>query len=171
MMLMVAFAALTCAGLLPVMRTAGDSRRVAILTEFLIEPAIWIVFILVFVRLVPLKFWLIRLVLFLPALAGYYVLVRLGFSFFLLPNLGNRTYGSLLVVILVAVVDVGVLARLVHRVRFLLPSRCPSCGSFTLISDTGSDRPVLRGLKSTRWCWSCRRRYGRSAGRPWELAN
>jgi hypothetical protein len=116
-----------------------------------------------------LQFWLLRAVLFLPILIGSVAVVAFLAVILLKIPTGKLEFAFALVAI--GFVDVLVLSAVYRLVRNLIPAICPSCRSLTLISDTGTSRPVLRGLKSTRWCWACRKRFGKVDGGPWELVD
>jgi len=169
MMMLVVFAAVTCAGLLPAVRGAWHSLPEAVLSEILILTGIWWLFIAMFVRVGPLQFWLMRAVSLVPILLGF-----LAVTWFLVTIVMEFPKGSVgFVVYLVAtgLVYAPFVVAIYRWIKHLIPVFCPSCRRLTLISDTGTSRPVLRGSKATRWCWSCRKRFGRVKGGAWEPAN
>lgn len=165
MMLLVAFSAITCLGLLPAIRESWKYPAAAVLFEAIILPLLWAIFVLCCVRTGPLQLWLLRGILLLPILIG--ALLALAISFVPFYYVRNDPIGISFVLIIVGIVDSLIVARIRRWVNHLVPMRCPSCHSRSLISDTGSSRPILRGLKATRWCWSCRKRFGRPPGGDW----
>jgi hypothetical protein len=166
MMGLVIFAAVTCAGLLPVFRGVWKSLPEAVLSEALILAGIWWLFIALFVRVGPFQFWLLRAISLVPVLLGFLMInLCLVVIVRLIPR-GNVEF--VFYVAVAGIVDALFLVAIYRLGKHLIPLFCPSCRSLTLISDTGTSRPVLRGSKATRWCWSCRKRYGRIAGGKWE---
>jgi hypothetical protein len=166
MMGLVILATVTCAGLLPAFRGVWRYLPEAILYEALILTGIWWLFVALFVRPGPLQMWLLRAVLFLPILLGSLAVV--GALAIILVHFPRGYVDFCFYLVATGFVGILILRFVWRRVSHLIPTRCPSCRTLTLISDTGSSRPVLRGLKATRWCWSCQTRFGRATGGAWE---
>ena len=165
MMLLVLLSSVTCSALLPVVRANRNRIFETILFEMILLPTIWAGFVLVFVRRGPLQNWLVRGIFLLPVLLG--ALAILAMSLALVYVYHDRALALILALFLAGIVDAVIVSSVWRWVSQLIPIRCPSCRSLTLISDTGTGRLILRGLKATRWCWNCRTRFGRQAKGTW----
>ncbi len=168
MMRLVGFSAMTFAALVPAVRGTWMYPSRMIFYEVLILTGTWMAFVLFFVRQSPLQVWLMRGILLLPIILGSVVVVGILIS--VLVYYPTSLLQFILGFIVIGIPVGFILARVSRYVLHLLPVHCPVCKTLSMISDTGSNRPVLRGLKATRWCWSCRSRYGRLPGREWEPA-
>jgi hypothetical protein len=177
MMKLVVFGAIASATVTPMLRFAQMGAvgwPFAILLDAVAVPIVLAIAAFPLVQRGSLRDWVIRLLLLTSMSviigAAIYTLVWASTG----PPALNIWAGSMLNAMTVGFIRAVLVILVIPFIALLgkvVPTRCPTCQTLTLLPDGISVDPSKSGPQRTRWCASCQRRFQKVFGSWWAISS